>query len=282
MAVSKPDFTKQFGSAKADLTPVSSSNYAQGWDYVGSTPPTKNDFTYLQNLADQRSIWLFENYGSGRLLNIQRFTGSGTYTPTAGAKTARARIVAGGGGGGGCPATGSTQQATGGGGQSGGYAEHDFTISAASYPLTVGTPGIRGAVGSAGGGGGSSIIGGVITVPGGVGGYAGNAVAPTASLGSATNSYTAPTVTTGTLRISVPPKAGQPAFVLGSGTNQAKGGNGGDSPLGNGGQGGLGGAPGLTGAGFGGGGGGCSQLASNNGDVGGAGSGGYIEIWEFA
>lgn len=61
MAVSKPDFTRQFGSAKADLTPVSNANYVQGWDFVGSTPPTKNDFTYLQNLADQRSIWLNEN-----------------------------------------------------------------------------------------------------------------------------------------------------------------------------------------------------------------------------
>lgn len=282
MAVAKPDFTRQFGSAKVDLTPVSNTNYIQGWDFVGSTPPTKNDFTYLQNLADQRSIWLFENYGAGRLLNIQRFVGSGTYTPTPGAKIARTRILAGGGGGGGCPATGVNQQSTGGGGQSGGYAEHEFPINSSSYPLTVGTPGLRGAIGGAGGAGGSSIIGGVINVVGGLGGYAGSSVAPTISIGSVANSYASPTVTTGTLRVSVPPKSGQPAFVLGSGTNQAKGGSGGDSPLGNGGQGGLGGAPGLAGSGFGGGGGGCSQLAQNNGDVGGAGSGGYIEIWEFA
>lgn len=70
MAVSKPDFTMQFGSAKADLKPISASNYSQGWDFVGSTPPTKNDFTYLQYLADQRAIWLFENYIPKSMIGI--------------------------------------------------------------------------------------------------------------------------------------------------------------------------------------------------------------------
>lgn len=218
----------------------------------------------------------------GRLLNVQRFTASGTYTPTPGAKVARSRIIGAGGGGGGCPSTSSTQQSTAGGGQSGGYAEHDFSLSASSYVVTVGAGGTRGVAGGAGGNGGLSSIAGVISVPGGNGGYAGSAVVPTATIGSVANSNTAPTVTTGTLRDSIPPAAGQPAFVLGSGTNQAKGGTGGNSPLGLGGQGGLGGAPGLIGQGFGAGGGGCSQVASNAGDVGGAGTGGYIEIWEFA
>lgn len=217
----------------------------------------------------------------GSLIRIQSFTSSATYIPSPGARLARARMVSGGGGGGGCPSTGSNQQSTGGGGQSGGYAEIDFTPSG-SYAVNPGAAGIRGAVGGVGGPGGSCVITGVITILGGLGGYAGAAVAPTASIGSVANSYAQPSVSAGNLRLFVPPKAGQPAIILGSGTNQAKGGNGGDSVLGNGGQGGLGGAPGLAGSGYGAGGGGCSQLASNNGDVGGAGSSGYIEIWEYA
>lgn len=81
MAVPKPDFTKQFGSAKTDLKPISDSNYLQGWDFVGSTPPDKNDFTYLQHLADQRSIWLNDNTvktsqignGSGQIPSMANF-----------------------------------------------------------------------------------------------------------------------------------------------------------------------------------------------------------------
>lgn len=224
------------------------------------------------------------NTTPGRLLNVQRFVLSGTYTPTPGTKKALIRAVGGGGGGGGCPATSSTQQSTAGGGQSGAYAEIilDGPFQP-SYNITVGTGGVAGTKApTSGGGGGSTLIPGVLTVPGGAGGYAGAAVAPTISVGGVSNGTAFPTVITGTNRVLMPAAGGQPALILGSSTNQAKGGTGGSSPLGIGGQGGLGGAPGLAGLGFGAGGGGCSQLAGNAGDVGGAGSTGYLEIWEFA
>lgn len=56
------DFNKIYGSAATGgLTPISDVNYAKGWEFVGSTPPTKNDFSYLQNLSDLKSQWLYSN-----------------------------------------------------------------------------------------------------------------------------------------------------------------------------------------------------------------------------
>ncbi|WP_278495594.1 phage tail protein [Pantoea vagans] len=222
-------------------------------------------------------------FGPGRLIGIQRFTASGVYTPTTGAKKVVVRGVGGGGGGGGCPSTTSNQQSTAGGGQSGCYAEITLDSLLSSYVITIGIGGSAGLkTPSAGGGGGSTIMAGVLLIPGGSGGYAGAAVTPTISVGGVSNGTTYPTVSVGVSRILLAAASGQPALILGSGTNQAKGGTGGSSPLGIGGQGGLGGAPGLVGVGFGAGGGGCSQLASNSGDVGGAGTSGYLEIWEYA
>lgn len=56
------DFSKIFGSiATGGLTPIGDVNYAKGWEFVGSNPPTKNDFSYLQNLSDRKSEWLYSN-----------------------------------------------------------------------------------------------------------------------------------------------------------------------------------------------------------------------------
>ena len=56
------DFSKIYGStATGGLTPISDVNYAKGWEFVGSIPPTKNDFSYLQNLSDLKSQWLYSN-----------------------------------------------------------------------------------------------------------------------------------------------------------------------------------------------------------------------------
>lgn len=56
------DFNKIYGStATGGLTPISDVNYAKGWEFVGSNPPTKNDFSYLQNLSDLKSQWLYLN-----------------------------------------------------------------------------------------------------------------------------------------------------------------------------------------------------------------------------
>lgn len=56
------DFSKIYGStATGGLTPISDVNYTKGWEFVGSNPPTKNDFSYLQNLSDLKSQWLYSN-----------------------------------------------------------------------------------------------------------------------------------------------------------------------------------------------------------------------------
>ena len=56
------DFSKIYGSAATGgLTPISDVNYVKGWEFVGSNPPTKNDFSYLQNLSDLKSQWLYNN-----------------------------------------------------------------------------------------------------------------------------------------------------------------------------------------------------------------------------
>lgn len=56
------DFSNIFGStATGGITPISDVNYAKGWEYVGSNPPTKNDFSYLQNMSDLKSQWLYAN-----------------------------------------------------------------------------------------------------------------------------------------------------------------------------------------------------------------------------
>lgn len=56
------DFSKIYGStATGGLTPISDVDYAKGWEFVGSNPPTKNDFSYLQNMSDLKSQWLYAN-----------------------------------------------------------------------------------------------------------------------------------------------------------------------------------------------------------------------------
>ena len=56
------DFSNIYGStATGGLTPISDVNYAKGWEFVGANPPTKNDFSYLQNLSDLKSQWLYSN-----------------------------------------------------------------------------------------------------------------------------------------------------------------------------------------------------------------------------
>lgn len=56
------DFSKIYGStATGGLTPIGDVNYAKGWEFVGANPPTKNDFSYLQNLSDLKSKWLYSN-----------------------------------------------------------------------------------------------------------------------------------------------------------------------------------------------------------------------------
>jgi hypothetical protein len=107
----------------------------------------------------------------GRLLNVQVFRSSGTYTPSAGVNSIIVEVQAGGGGGGAAAATSSGGYSAGCGGGGGGYAKSRIT-SPAVTAITVGSGGAGGAngVSQPGSNGGGSAFGSLITASGGGGG----------------------------------------------------------------------------------------------------------------
>lgn len=199
------DFSKIFGStATGGLTPIGDVNYAKGWEFVGSNPPTKNDFSYLQNLSDLKSQWLYSNklqranpFGDiksdgtvktalenlglsdsagfvGRLIGPPKiFTSSGTYTPTPGTKKILIEVQGAGGGGGGAGKTSATSYSAGGNGAGGGYAMSLLDVATdkiTSVPVIVGAGGLGGNGSPTGGSaGGASSFGSFITAGGGNG-----------------------------------------------------------------------------------------------------------------
>ncbi len=220
----------------------------------------------------------------GRLLNVQVFTGSGTYIPTAGTKRIKVRMVGAGGAGGGTPATSSSQIAAAFGGNSGSYAESKIIdISAlTSVSVTVGSAGV-GVAGSPGGSGGSSAFGSYLIAPGGPGGNSGppgaglsiasDNVIGTASSGSSLLFGDSGSIGTGPISIS--------SDV--SSQSNFKSGKGGDSIFGGGGGGKVGGGTPRAASGFGAGGGGSAVGPSSNLIIaGGNGSAGLVIVEEFA
>lgn len=113
----------------------------------------------------------------GRLLNVQVFSASGTYTPTAGATKAIVKVMSAGGGSGGNPATSTAQTSMSGPGNAGAYGEIWIASGLASQTVTIGAVGAAGAVTpTAGGTGGTTSFGALISCTGGAGGAAGAAV----------------------------------------------------------------------------------------------------------
>lgn len=110
--------------------------------------------------------------------NVQKFSSSGTYTPTAGIVDAEIECVGPGGGGGGVHTSSSSQVVNGGGGGGGGYARVTVTAAAigASKVVTVGTGGAGGiGVNTGSDGSGATSVGTlcVATAGGGGGGNGG-------------------------------------------------------------------------------------------------------------
>lgn len=116
---------------------------------------------------------------AGRLLNIQTFTASGTYTPTPGTTLTTIEIIGGGGSGCGAAATGVGQSFVGTGGGAAAYARCYVSPAAATpVAITIGQGGAP-ASGFAANAGGTSSYGTQIVCPGGLGGTgAGPATAP--------------------------------------------------------------------------------------------------------
>lgn len=218
---------------------------------------------------------------TGRLLNVQIFTGNGTYTPTAGMSTAIVKAVGGGGAGGGTAATGASTYAAAGGGASGSYGEGRYTAAqiGASQTITIGAGGASGGAGASGGSGGTTSFGTLMSCPGGGGCAAsGAATAPFSSSFGAIGA--APT---GANIVSAQGAPGGVAVVLGGGG--ALSGPGAGSPL----LGGGGGGPAMTAGsngtaanGYGAGGSGSCGAVSDIARAGAAGKGGIVIVWEFA
>ncbi|WP_074410484.1 hypothetical protein [Enterobacter roggenkampii] len=116
---------------------------------------------------------------TGRLLNVQTFTSSGTYTPTPGTKFVVVEVQGGGGGSGGLAATGSSTGAASGGGSAGAYAMAKITSEFSGVSITIGAKGYGGAPGvNNGSQGGNSSFGSHVVAPGGPGGIGGPAGSP--------------------------------------------------------------------------------------------------------
>jgi len=123
-------------------------------------------------------------------INIQKFTGSGTYTPTSGMAYCIAEGVGGGGGGGGGNSVGAGIPGAGGGGAA--YAR--IALSAAqigtSQTVTIGAAGTAGATGTSGGNGGSTSLGSLLVAAGGIGGAANITGPVSGGLGGSTGTGT--------------------------------------------------------------------------------------------
>ena len=216
--------------------------------------------------------------GDIKSVHIQKFTGNGTYTPTAGMAFCLVEMVGGGGGGAGVPAATASGCCAGSGGGSGAYSRALLTAAqiGASKPVTRGVGGTAGLAGvNQGGAGGASSLGALVTAPGGTGGQSqgipSNFLVVTGGGGGVA----------GTGDLALPGNDAPPAVSgVGTGGNTAAGGNGAASYFGGApGGGNTNGfnAPANSGCG---GSGGATVIAGNMGQ-GGAGGTGVVIITEF-
>lgn len=203
------------------------------------------------------------NGAVGRLLNVVKFTGSGTYTPTHGTKSIIVEAIGGGGASGNLTATGPGQNAISAAGSNGAYAKARYTSEFSSVNVTIGAGGtINGGGGGNGGNGGNTVFGSLLTCPGGKGSGVGQANVPPFNNGAALPSE--PPSGSGIIVSTRGPYSSWPTVVAaGNGSNFA---NSISSPLGQYGLGGDGVASDT------------SQAAKN----GITGSTGYVIIWEYA
>lgn len=154
--------------AKGRLTTVSQATIAPPFSAVTGTAAVNQGGTGGTTAANAAI-----NLNVVARVRTQVFTGSGTYTPSAGLISAIIECIAGGGGGGGA-AGGATSTQGGGGGGSGSYSRSVVTAAAvgASQTVTVGAAGTAGATGNNNGGnGGDTSVGSLCIAKGGAGGF---------------------------------------------------------------------------------------------------------------
>lgn len=224
-------------------------------------------------MYDGTQFQLVGGMAMGRLIGVQTFTASGTYTPTPGTQYAIVEVLGGGGAGGGGVATGAGQYAVGSGGAAGGFSR-GLIAAPVVTTVTVGAGGVA-ANGANGGGGGQSSFGTAIVVNGGNGGIVGVAGAVTGA-----NAPSGGTIATPGSIVSVNGAYGASAFAINSlGTGLT--GSGGSTMYGAGAPGVVSGGPGSAGLGFGSGGSGAFNIASQGAIPGGAGRPGLVLVYEY-
>lgn len=220
---------------------------------------------------------------TGRLLNIQIFTSSGTYTPTPGANTAIVEIVGGGGGSGGTTAQASGSGALSQSASSGSYAKVRITSGLAATAVTIGASGTAGTSTTSGGTGGTSSFGTLVSCPGGKLGVNGSGSTVVAVVIGAF-SPAAPTITGANVQAIISQQGTQGLTGIAEGSGLlGVGGPGGGTPFGPGGSGGTSGSGNVANVpSYGAGAGGSYMGASGPLTLGAAGGAGIVIVSEYA
>ncbi|MFQ8012974.1 hypothetical protein ACIMOU_09120 [Escherichia coli] len=256
-----PYFTGNDTAAQTDLTSVGrdiigKNNIADVLTYLGSSDGTLN----------------------GRLLNIQVFYNSGTYTPTIGTKKVIVEMVGGGGGSAGSRAAASGQISVGSAGGAGSYAKGQFTQNFSGVQITVGAKGAGGtSSGPYASDGGTSSFGSLITAAGGA---AGQPAGPSNSFPFSTVATVVSAGANGANIIGTPGQGASASVALGAATVTES--PGGSSQFGAGGFITAFNAKGVNGSGYGAGGGPSKVNGDNAAVAGGDGSQGLVIVWEYA
>ncbi|EMB2734841.1 hypothetical protein U8026_001805 [Serratia marcescens] len=230
----------------------------------------------LNSLLDK-----FKEAMSGCLIGIQRFTASGTYTPTPGMRYVVVEAVGGGGGGGGCSDTSANNAAVSGGGGSGSYVRTkiDNATIGDTAAITIGIGGVGGVGGNAGATGGDTKFGSLVTATGGRGGTTSTSSSSFAFI--AVGGAPGANPSAGNIISSRGSRGGSGLFFNSS--TGAVGGDGAPSQFGGSGVGsGSSGTTGSDGSGFGSGGGGNARQSSSASVNGYAGAPGVIVIYEYS
>lgn len=266
------------GTPNTNPVVLNSRGEANVWMTVGQS------YKFVLQDASSNIIWTVDNISgpatSGRLLNIQTFTTTGTYTPTSGTSKVVVEIWGGGGGGGGGASTGAGQLSLGGGGGAGGYAQSLISSAFSGVTVTIGGGGANGGVGTAGGTGGTTSFGALCQATGGIGGSSAAANANPFTTGG-----NGGLGSSGSL-VNLAGQAGSSAFGTFSITYAASG-AGGTGPKGSAGPSTIvatasGNAAGASGTGYGVGGAGAATGASQGGAAGGVGAQGLCLVYEYA
>lgn len=240
------------------------------------TSPTASQGNNSAQLATTAYVDTGLAASPGRLLAVQVFKASGTYTRTAGATTGILYNIGGGAAGGGAAATGAGTFTAGGGGGSGAMCTIFNLTLPASATVTIGAGG-TGVSGASGNNGAATSFNGTATANGGLGGVA---LGPSAGTFSANGGAGGAVSATGTIDT-----GGHPGTFGVALAGNIAGGNGGSTMYGSGGLGaniGTGAAAaGGAGTGFGSGGGGAAAGNSQAAQTGGAGTAGISIVLEY-